>query len=150
MSNSKPKVVDPTYAKTEEYQRVIETIAADGNCPFCPEHFNHHKKEILATEGDWLLTTNSWPYTNTKHHLLLICKTHKEELRELSGSDLTAVLKLSNWAVDHLKIQGGGLIVRFGDTRSTGATVCHLHFHLIEPEIDPTTDRAKTVSFPIG
>lgn len=145
------KVVDPTYAKSEEYRQILESISQGrNNCPFCPKHFKYHKQPILKVAGDWLITRNSWPYKNAAEHFLLISKIHKETLTELSQADLQAVLELAKWAETEFKLPGGGLTLRFGDTVHTGATVCHLHFHLIVPKINKRTGRAHIVRFPIG
>ncbi|MBU0576341.1 HIT domain-containing protein [Patescibacteria group bacterium] len=144
------RVVDPTYAKSDEYQQVLSAIASEGKCPFCLQNFKYHKNDILKKEAGWLITKSSWPYENTKHHFLIINQTHKEKFCELTLADFQAVMILINWAIKKYEIKGGGLTFRFGQTKFTGATVCHLHFHLIVPEINPETNRAKTVSFPIG
>lgn len=39
--------------------------------------------------------------------------------------------------------------MRFGNTDYTGATVSHLHAHLIYPEVDKSK-KSKTVNFPVG
>ena len=57
---------------------------------------------------------------------------------------------LANFAIKKYKIKGGALAMRFGDTNYTGASVAHLHFHIISPKINKKTGRAKTVNFPIG
>ncbi len=144
------KVVDLTFAKSAEYRQILESVSQAGNCPFCPEHFKYHKEPILKKNGSWLLTRNSWPYKNAAEHFLIISTVHKETLDELSGADLLAVKKLTSWAQTEFKLAGGGLTLRFGDTTHTGATVCHLHFHLIVPKINRRTGRAHTVRFPIG
>lgn len=144
------KVVDPTYAKTQEYRQVLETIADEGNCPFCPDNFRHHKNPILKQCGDWFITRNSWPYENAAEHFLIISTVHKEEITDLTPDDLTAVHQIIRWAKKEFALAGGGLTLRFGETSHTGATVCHLHFHLIVPKINPVTGRAQVVNFPIG
>lgn len=146
----KQRVVDPHNAKSEEYKQVINQIQNEGKCPFCPENFKYHKEPILKEEGDWLITKNSWPYVDTRHHFVAICRTHKEQFSDLTARDFADVSTLINWAIDEFNIPGGGIAMRFGDTKYTGATVCHLHMHLIVPEIDPETGRAKPVRFPIG
>lgn len=146
----KKKVVDPTYAKSDEYKKIIETIAASEKCPFCPEDFKYHKNPILKSQENWFITKSSWPYKNTQHHFLIICKDHKENLDDLTSEDLAIAHSLMKWATKEFNLRGGGLTLRFGETTWTGATVCHLHFHLIVPEIDKKTQRARTVQFPIG
>ena len=109
----------------------INTIEQDGRCPFCQENFKYHKEPILQEEKNWFVTKNSWPYENTKYHFIIIGKTHKENFQELTAEDFKEVLTLVNWIIAEYKIKGGAITLRFGDTDHTGATVCHLHFHLI-------------------
>lgn len=145
------KVVDLRFAKVrKDYLKTLEIIQKSGKCPFCPENFKYQKKPILKQTGDWLITRNSWPYKNSKHHFIIVCKTHKENFGDLKVSDFPDVAKLVRWAIKKYRIKGGGLILRFGDTTYTGSTVCHLHFHLIIPQINKKTRQAKTVWFPVG
>jgi len=144
------KVVNKTYAKGKgEYEKVISSIEEKGKCPFCPKNFKYHKEPILKKENNWILTKNSWPYENAEHHFIIIGEKHKEDFSELTEIDLNSVKKLANWAIKKFKIKGGALTIRFGDTDHTGATVCHLHFHLISPKINKN-GKAQTVYFPIG
>lgn len=145
----KTRVVNPRFAKGKEYRQVIGAIDKIGHCPFCPENFKYHKKPILKKMSGWALTENSWPYKNTEKHFIIISSKHKEALEELTARDFDAILKLSRWAVRTYKIQGGALALRFGKTDFTGATVSHLHAHLISPSLRKD-GRANTVSFPIG
>lgn len=139
--------VDPRYAKTEQYRKDMEEIVSEGVCPLCPP-LKWHTKPILQDDGRWFITENSHPYPDTEHHLLIISKRHIEHLSKLSTKDLESVLQLSNWAVEEFNIRGGGLIMRFGETLYTGATVKHLHAHLIVPKAHG--DQASSVYFPIG
>jgi diadenosine tetraphosphate (Ap4A) HIT family hydrolase len=144
------KVVNKRFAEGKgEYASVISSIEEKGHCPFCPENFKYHKEPVLKEENGWFITKNSWPYKNAEHHFLIIGKKHKENFDELDNIDLTAVNALTNWAIKEFEIKGGALSLRFGDTDHTGATVCHLHFHLISPELDKQ-NKSKTVNFPIG
>ncbi len=144
------KVVDIQYAKSKGYKQVIGKIARQGLCPFCPENFVYHKHPILRRSGSWFITRSSWAYPKSQLHFVIICIKHKENISELKNTDLTSIFRLISWAVTKFKIPGGGFAMRFGETSYTGATVCHLHCHLIVPQLDGRTKRAKTVSFPIG
>lgn len=146
----KKRVVDRHYAKSTTYGRVLETIEEEGLCPFCPANFRHHKNPILRRSGKWFITKNSWPYKKTRHHLLIISSEHKEQLGDITEKDMLDIFKLLRWAEHKFKIPGGALAMRFGKTSHTGATVNHLHCHLIVPELNRKTKRAKTVTFPIG
>ena len=145
----KEKLVNKKYAKIKEYWNVINSIEKTGKCPFCPENFKYHKKPIYKKIDGWLITKNSWPYKNAKHHLVIIGEKHKTNFAELDEKDLKAVKKLTDWAIKKFKIKGGAITLRFGDSKYTGATVGHLHFHLISPALDKKKN-AKVVYFPIG
>lgn len=144
------KFVNLKNAKSKEYKKVIAEISTTGKCPFCPENFKYHKKPIYKRKNNWFLTNNSWPYKNTENHLIILGDVHKENFAELTKKDFESVTFLVNWAIEKWKIKGGALTIRFGDTDYTGATVSHLHFHIISPKIDKKTKHAKVVNFPIG
>lgn len=143
-TDKKRKVVDTRFAKSEEYKSVLSTIKKEGKCPFCPDNFKYHKHPILESSHDWFISESSWPYENAKHHFILLKVFHTERIKELLPGDMSDVLVLVQWATREFGIKGGALAMRFGDTAHTGATVCHLHFHLIVPK------KGKTVNFPIG
>ncbi len=96
-----------------------------------------------------MATENSWPYQGTKVHCLLIAESHKEHFAELTKSDFKAVRYLTNWLIKKLRIRGGGLALRFGNPRYTGATVRHLHFQIIQPAETPQGN-IHVINFPIG
>lgn len=146
----KKKFVNLANAREGKYKRVIEKILKTGKCPFCKENFKYHKKPIFKRKGGWFLTEASWPYKNVNCHLIILGEKHRENLSELKKRDFEAIFYLVRFAIKKYKIKGGALAVRFGDTNYTGASVAHLHFHLISPEIDKKTKRSKTVNFPIG
>lgn len=143
------KVVDKRYAKSGEYKNVLETIESRGKCPFCPEHFKYHKNPVLKKTVNWMITENSWPYKGARHHFIILGKKHKEGFANISDKDFSEIGSLVRWAIKEFKIPGGGLTMRFGDTTYTGATVVHLHAHLIVPELG-ADGKATPVYFPIG
>jgi len=144
------KYVNVKNARQGEYKKVIEAIANTGKCPFCKENFKYHKKPVFKKKGKWFITNNSWPYKNTEHHLIILGDEHKEDFSELTLKDFESIKFLANWAIKNWKIRGGALAMRFGNTDYTGASVSHLHFHIISPKINKKTKRATPVSFPIG
>jgi diadenosine tetraphosphate (Ap4A) HIT family hydrolase len=141
--------VDPTYARTGKYGAVISEIAQKNVCPFCPETFHWHTNPILRRDGSWFITKSMQPYKDTEHHFLILGVKHKVNVTELTPTDWSHIRQLIAWAEDRFGLLGGGLTLRFGDTRFTGATVSHLHLHLIVPQLDDA-GRAKPVYFPIG
>ncbi len=143
------RFVQKEFAKSRAYRSVLGAIAKTGRCPFCPENFRYHKKPILRRSGGWLATENSWPYAGTRVHCLLISTRHRERFEDLSLKDFAAIRRLTGWLIRKYGIAGGGLAIRFGDPRFTGATVRHLHVQLIQPARDHR-GKVQTVQFPIG
>lgn len=148
MKGNNKKFVAPRFAKDERYKKVLNEIASAGVCPFCPENFRWHTKPILKRSGGWFITENFSSYKNALHHLIIVNKKHKEHFTELSAKDWRDLSHLASWAIRKFKIKGGGLALRFGDTDFTGATVRHLHAHLIVPRLKKNVP--QTVVFPIG
>jgi ATP adenylyltransferase len=150
------RLVDARNARTPEYKKVIERIAKDGNCPFCPDNFRYHTRRILKRQGKWLITRNFNPYPSTRYHFILIGEKHKTRAKHLTTKDFAEIGQLVQWAEQTYNIQGGAIAMRFGNTRYTGATVSHMHCHLIVPKLEyrkiggKTQRVASIVSFPIG
>lgn len=140
--------VDPRFARSDEYEADLKEIAELGVCPLCPENFNWHKEPILNRQGDWLITRSSHPYQGTLHHFLIIGDQHKENFADLTEDDFRNIQLLVNWTVEEFNLPGGALCMRFGDTSHTGATVKHIHAHLIVPKVEK--DTTTVVNFPIG
>ena len=119
----------------DKYGKVIDQIKKDGICPFCPENLpKYHKNPILKEGKFWLLTTNMYPYEGAKHHVLIIHKDHVEKLSEISREAWDELKSLIDSFIKEKNIPGGSLVMRFGDTRYTGASVSHLHVNLVSPD----------------
>jgi diadenosine tetraphosphate (Ap4A) HIT family hydrolase len=123
------------HRPTGPYGNVIEQIKKDGVCPFCPESLaKYHKNPILKEGKFWLLTDNFYPYEGAKYHALLIHKAHIATFVEISKEAWGELNEFINYFTGENKIPGGTFIMRFGDTRYTGASVSHLHANLISPD----------------
>lgn len=117
----------------EHYQKVIEEIAEHKVCPFCSQHLkNYHKNPILIEGKYWLATNNMYPYKNTLHHVIFINKEHIEHIESISMESWNELHSQVKQVADERKIKGGTFLLRFGDTNYTGASVSHLHAHLIQ------------------
>ncbi len=116
------------------YSDVVKNIESEGNCPFpfCGEDpAEHHKKPIFAEGKYWKATDNAYPYDNVDHHILFIYKEHKLSLTDITTEGWVELHRLVEETIKNRNILGGTLFMRFGDTRYTGASVSHLHAHLV-------------------
>ena len=133
---NKNNFIDLDNARTKQQKQVMKDIAQAEHCPFCRENLvKYHKQPILKEGKFWIVTTNQWPYEYTKHHFLLIYKSHAVNLSELSPAAGQELFELIAEIEQAYQIKGGGLAMRFGDTNYSAGTVNHLHVQLIDPDI---------------
>lgn len=139
--------VDTRNAETgsarKKYEQIIKGIAGDGVCPFCSEYLTTYHKKPRAERTHWWVTDNMYPYHPVRHHFLFIHKAHIEHIAEISDDAWRELREL----IKEKKVAGGSLVLRFGDTRFTGASVAHLHAHLVQSNPEHTDyQKPKTVS----
>ncbi|NLG06085.1 MAG: HIT family protein [Candidatus Pacebacteria bacterium] len=132
----KNQFINLANAREEEQKSVMSDIADAKHCPFCREHLAKYHQQTILREGKfWIVTTNQWPYKNTKHHFLLIYKVHATDLSDLSPAAGQELFELVAEMERAYAIKGGGLAMRFGDTDYSAGTISHIHVQLIEPDI---------------
>ena len=116
----------------DDYEQVLRDIIAAGFCPFCEEHFfKHHRKPIEVVTKHWLVTENTWPYKGSRFHFLFIARTHVEKTEGLSPAAWADLQTQYRALVKRYRIKGATLFIRSGDMEMTGATVTHIHAHLV-------------------
>lgn len=125
----------------------MEDIARRGICPFCEPHLAHtHREPIEWGDTWWVVTKNDYPYKGTTLHYLLICRSHVTRLDELPSEAMAEfgehIAQLSK------NIPGGVVLMRWGDTSMTGATIAHLHAHFIVG--GPPVEGTKKLKASIG
>lgn len=133
----------------DDYIQTLNAIIAGGFCPFCEEHLlKHHLKPILFKSRYWLVTENSWPYKGSRFHFLFIARSHIEKTENLSLLMWVELQRLYRALIKEKKIGGATLMIRSGATEITGASVNHLHAHLIVGGL--RTKNAKPIKAPVG
>ncbi len=117
-----------------DYGKVIKDIMDDGACPFCPDQLErYHKNPVIEENDSWIATENMYPYEGTRFHIIFINKRHLASIDELDPKAWGELHSLITSVSKTLKIEGGTTFMRFGRTEFTGATVTHLHAHLVSP-----------------
>jgi ATP adenylyltransferase len=123
------------------YESVIRKIQQDSVCPFCQENLHkYHKKPILHQSKYWVATNNMYPYLGSTEHILIINAEHKEDVTELSDDEWLDLRVMVKTLTAMQSIKGATLLLRFGDTDYTGASVSHLHAHLVSGSDNPGND----------
>lgn len=131
-----PTFTDLANARFADQRQVMEENEAAGECPFCWENLHKYHLEPIWKQGEhWLVTANHWPYNHTKHHYLFIYRDHIENPEGMSAAGAHELITLTNQLIKEFAIPGGGLFMRFGDTRYSAGSVKHLHAQLVVPDI---------------
>lgn len=126
-----PVHVNIDHARNDDQRSLLEKIKQDGVCPFCGDSLKYHKRPILEMGEYWILTENHHPYEGSIHHWLAISREHITHIKEVPAEAAAELLLLMGRLCEQYNVDGGALLMRFGDTNITGATVSHLHAHLI-------------------
>ncbi len=117
-----------TAAQLAEMRR----LEAAGICLFCPEHLEAAQDQpIVHRTAHWNVTPNEYPYEGARLHLLLVPHAHVTDLVDLPAeahADLFAALR---WVRDEHGLTYYGLGARCGDGAHTGATIAHVHVHVV-------------------
>lgn len=138
-----------TVVKRNDYGDILKKIVDGGFCPFCEEHlFKHHRRPLIYKSKYWLVTENAWPYTGTRLHILFIARPHIETTEEMPSVMWNELHKFYRTLIRKYKIKGATLMLRSGDTKLTGASVNHLHAHLV---VGTTrTEKSKPIKALVG
>lgn len=118
--------------RTEEQLAEMRRLEAAGICLFCPAALREHARQRVTFEtAHWAVTPNAFPYTGTSLHLLVVPHQHVNDMLDLDAdalADFWAVLRQvrERYGLDHY-----GLGVRNGNCSFTGATIAHVHAHVL-------------------
>ena len=119
-------------------QQIMEELAVTGECFLCPSVI----KRIVAKypeipnlsiyEGkDWFIKHNAFPYEGTVLHLLIIPKRHVTRLEDLSTAEFLEIQEMIAWVNKTYNVEGASMFIRYGKMSYTGATLAHMHFHIL-------------------
>ena len=118
----------------EQYVHMIEEYLA-GKCLFCDPLGS--KNVVLHETDGWRLWENPFPESNTALHLVLASVRHISTEQLPGVEEFIAVGKLFAWAKERYadRMQGGGVLMRFGSPEFNAGTILHLHAHILVPNL---------------
>jgi ATP adenylyltransferase len=124
--------------RTAEQLTEMERLEAAGVCLFCPGELGRHAGAAAFLETEhWTVMPNDFPYAGTSLHLLLLPRAHVSDMLELSPAAQADFFAALAAAREHYGFGHYGLGVRNGDCRYTGATIVHLHAHVVVAPPEP-------------
>jgi len=118
-----------------EYDKVMQALKekwGDG-CPYCKLSEKYIVKEI----GDWVLTSNLFPYTN--YQLVIIPRRHIQSFGDITGKDWETVRQLIYIGIKALQRVYGqkDFNVYYQQGKDASQSLKHLHINIL-----PMTDNA--------
>ncbi|MBQ6436504.1 HIT domain-containing protein [bacterium] len=142
MTNPK---LDIDNARYPDQIATMKQSLANHESPFLPENLaKYHKLPIIKKGKYWYVTANQWPYQHTKVHFLIIANQYWTKLTDITPEASAEVITLAQWLQKKYHVPGGALCIRFGNSDYSGATIDHLHWQYIVPDIeDPDYDRVR-------
>lgn len=130
---NKYPIVEPNNGRNDEYRADLTSILESGNCPFCPGGKTLKQQEILKKDDSWFLTKNYHPLAGTIHHFIVTPVRHVTFVEDILPEEWAKLSDLRRWLRTEYSMTGDAMYVRSGEPIVTGATVSHLHFHIIVP-----------------
>lgn len=124
--------------RTAEQLAEMERLEAAGICLFCPDGLEQHAGAagFLRTRH-WTVLPNDFPYAGTSLHLLVVPRQHAADLLDLDADVQADFFDALAAVRDKHGLSYWGLGVRNGDCRYTGATIVHVHAHVVVAAPDP-------------
>jgi diadenosine tetraphosphate (Ap4A) HIT family hydrolase len=134
--------------RTEEQLADMLRLDAQGICLFCRPHLESDAEQrILHRTDSWSVTLNEFPYRGTRLHLLLVPDEHVGDLLDLSAAAQADFWAALGWVRSRYELTYYGLGARNGDGRFTGATIEHVHVHVVVGDVDSQTYEPVRLKF---
>lgn len=118
--------------RTPAYRAHMQATIEQGICPFC--RLDHAKNVVIKQNRHWRVWKNPFPYEHHEHHLVVASVRHIDDVSKLTGDMWVQLGAIIRWAVREFKIEGGGIVMRFGEPAKSASTLRHLHAHIQVPD----------------
>jgi len=126
--------------RTDEQLEEMRRLEAAGICLFCPAALREHARQRVTFETrHWAVTPNAFPYQGTRLHLLVVPHQHANDMLDLDDEALADFWAVLRQVRERFDLGHYGLGVRNGNCSFTGATIAHVHAHVLvgDPALDP-------------
>lgn len=131
-------IQDLSNAREKQQQEIMEELAQTGECFLClpvitriVTKYPNVSSAPLYEGNYWFIKNNDFPYKGTELHILIVPKRHVTKIEDLSIEEFLELKNMIGFVNMKYGVRGASLFVRYGDMSYTGATLSHIHFHLI-------------------
>ncbi len=147
--SKKPELYFIDAGRTLEQVLQMEDLERRGVCVFCEHNFKKEHREPIEIETEhWMVTKNDYPYEDTKLHLLFVPKKHANFYDDLEDKARDELGLLLHKIEQRYKPKSYGMFMRVGDFMYNGASVHHLHGHILVG--DHELDEFKGIRVKLG
>jgi ATP adenylyltransferase len=122
--------------RTADQLEKMKDLDARGICIFCPQHIGEDQEKVLIDTPNWMVKKNSYPYKDTRLHLLLIPKEHIKTLSELSKAAQEDFIPLISRCEEEFDLKSYAVGIRSGGMKKNGGSIEHLHVHIVVGDTD--------------
>ncbi len=134
--------------RTDEQLAEMRRLEAAGICLFCPASLREHASQEIAFETrHWAVTPNAFPYRGTRLHLLIVPHQHASDLLDLGDEALADFWAALRQVRERYGLDYYGLGVRNGNCSFTGATIAHVHAHVLVGDPDLAAEAPVRMRF---
>jgi ATP adenylyltransferase len=126
--------------RTEQQLEEMRRLEAAEICLFCPAPLREHARQrVILETAHWSVTPNEYPYKGTLLHLLVVPHQHVNDMLDLDEESLADFWTVLKTIRERFGLGHYGLGVRNGNCSFTGATIAHVHAHVLvgDPALDP-------------
>ncbi|NLE07408.1 MAG: hypothetical protein GX627_02245 [Parcubacteria group bacterium] len=128
----KKPLVEMSHARVSAQKKRMAECQRLNVCPLCWENLEEwHNAPVIKKGKFWVITENDYPYKGSLHHYLAIYKEHISSIAELKKGASEELFSLFSRFCAEKKIEGASILLRFGEMDYTGASISHLHAHII-------------------
>ena len=131
LERKKMKNYNTKVARSDAQLEKMDELIKRGICIFCPEHIHEDSEKIQIKTKHWMVKKNAYPYERTKLHILLISRVHVSTMSQLSKAAQMEFTQLIVRCEKQFKLVSYALGMRAGDMRCNGASMEHLHAHIV-------------------
>src|SRR5680860_262163 len=131
-SMTSKKLCNLNHIRGANQKKNMEKALKAKECIFCPKNIAKYHTSPIERKGQfWLITKNDYPYDGSELHYLFIYNQHIDSLSKIKPEAMTELIGHLKWLEKKFKIKGGAVLIRFGDSDRTSASITHLHGHFI-------------------
>lgn len=129
---NKYKYIYPPNAREQEQLDIMLRMEAEDKDPMAPEYID---QEILFQTEFWHVSKNRFPYEGAELQFLVVAVPPVYDMQSVTAEMWLDLQQVWRRLVDEYKLEGGALVMRFGDPARSGASLTRVHCHLIMPEV---------------